>query len=57
LTAEGFNKQADLTRKVISAHIQNARAELIQEFPELRDEYVARKVAKQTGQQLLDFNR
>jgi len=57
LTAEGFNKQADLTRKVISAHIQSARAELIQEFPELRDEYVARKVAKQTGQQLLDFNR
>lgn len=57
LTSEGFNKQADLTRKIISAHLALAREQLLKDFPKLKDEFVARKVAKYTGQQLLDFNR
>lgn len=56
LDAEGFNQQVVLTRKIIGRHLSAARAQLLQEFPDLNEEVYSRKAASR-GNQLVEFNR
>ena len=57
IDSEGFSRQVVLNRKIISRFLAVAREELKDEFPELGEEVMARRLAKRTGMQLMEFNR
>ena len=57
IDSEGFSRQVVLNRKIISAHLALARDLLKDEFPELGEEVMARRLAGRTGMKLMEFNR
>ena len=57
IDSEGFSRQVVLNRKIISLHLSLARELLKDEFPELAEEVMARRLAGRTGMKLMDFNR
>jgi hypothetical protein len=57
LTKEGYSKQAELVRKIVSQHKALAREQMLLDFPDLKKEFVTRKIAKTSGFLIDDLNR